>query len=62
MNFNLMGNIGSGKSTIISLYNELELFDNIRTAGEPFINDSLDDFYDDLKNNSLFFSGMLSQN
>jgi ABC-type phosphate transport system ATPase subunit len=48
MNFNLIGNIGCGKSTIISLYNELELFDNIRTAGEPFINDSLDDFYDDL--------------
>lgn len=55
MNFNLMGNIGSGKSTIISLYNELELFDKIQTAGEPFINDSLDDFYLDLKNNSFMF-------
>jgi deoxyadenosine/deoxycytidine kinase len=55
MNFNLIGNIGCGKSTLISLYNELELFDNIKTAGEPFINDSLDDFYLDLKNNSFMF-------
>ena len=55
MNFNLIGNIGCGKSTLINLYNELELFDNIKTAGEPFINDSLDDFYDDLKNNSFMF-------
>ncbi len=55
MNFNLIGNIGCGKSTLISLYNELELFDKIQTAGEPFINDSLDDFYDDLKNNSFMF-------
>jgi deoxyadenosine/deoxycytidine kinase len=56
MNFNLIGNIGCGKSTLISLYNELELFDNIRTAGEPFINgDSLNDFYGDLKNNSFIF-------
>jgi deoxyadenosine/deoxycytidine kinase len=56
MNFNLIGNIGCGKSTLISLYNELDLFDNIKTAGEPFINgDSLDDFYDDLKNNSFIF-------
>ena len=62
MNFNLIGNIGCGKSTLISLYNELDLFDNIKTAGEPFINDSLDDFYLDLKNNILFFNGMLSQN
>ena len=51
-----MGNIGSGKSTLISLYNELDLFDKIQTAGEPFINgDSLDDFYSDLKNNSFIF-------
>jgi deoxyadenosine/deoxycytidine kinase len=55
MNFNLIGNIGCGKSTLIGLYNELELFDNIKTAGEPFINDSLNDFYDDLKNNSFMF-------
>ena len=56
MNFNLMGNIGCGKSTLISLYNELDLFDKIQTAGEPFINsDSLNDFYDDLKNNSFMF-------
>ena len=55
MNFNLIGNIGSGKSTLISLYNELDLFDKIQTAGEPFINDSLDDFYSDLKNNSFMF-------
>ncbi len=55
MNFNLIGNIGCGKSTLISLYNELELFDKIQTATEPFINDSLDDFYDDLKNNSFMF-------
>jgi len=56
MNFNLIGNIGCGKSTLISLYNELDLFDKIRTAGEPFINgDSLDDFYLDLKNNSFIF-------
>ena len=55
MIFNLIGNIGCGKSTIISLYNELELFDKIQTAGEPFINDSLNDFYDDLKNNSFMF-------
>jgi deoxyadenosine/deoxycytidine kinase len=55
MNFNLMGNIGCGKSTLISLYNELDLFDKIQTAGEPFINDSLDDFYLDLKNNSFIF-------
>jgi deoxyadenosine/deoxycytidine kinase len=55
MNFNLIGNIGCGKSTLISLYNELDLYDKIQTAGEPFINDSLDDFYDDLKNNSFMF-------
>ena len=56
MNFNLIGNIGCGKSTLISLYNELELFDKIQTAGEPFINsDSLNDFYSDLKNNSFIF-------
>ena len=55
MNFNLIGNIGCGKSTLISLYNEMDLFDNIKTAGEPFINDSLNDFYDDLKNNSFMF-------
>lgn len=56
MIFNLIGNIGCGKSTLISLYNELDLFDKIQTAGEPFINsDSLDDFYSDLKNNSFMF-------
>jgi deoxyadenosine/deoxycytidine kinase len=56
MNFNLIGNIGCGKSTLISLYNEMDLFDNIKTAGEPFINgDSLNDFYGDLKNNSFIF-------
>ena len=45
MNFNLIGNIGCGKSTLISLYNELDLYDKIQTAGEPFINDSLNDFF-----------------
>ena len=45
MNFNLIGNIASGKSTLISLYNELELSDKIDTAIEPFIDNSLDEFY-----------------
>ena len=56
MNFNLIGNIECGKSTLISLYNELDLYDKIQAAGEPFINgDSLNDFYDDIKNNSFIF-------
>ncbi len=55
LNFNLMGNIGCGKSTLIRLYTELDLFVNIKAAGEPFINDSLNDFYGDLKNNSFIF-------
>jgi hypothetical protein len=55
MNFNLIGNIGCGKSTLISLYNELDLYDKIETAPEPCINDSLDDFYGGLKNNSFMF-------
>jgi len=33
---------------IISSYNELDLFDKINKAMEPFINNSLDEFYEDL--------------
>jgi deoxyadenosine/deoxycytidine kinase len=55
MNFNLIGNIACGKSTLIGLYNEIDLYDKIETAGEPFINGSLDDFYGDIKNNSFMF-------
>jgi deoxyadenosine/deoxycytidine kinase len=63
MNFNLIGNIGCGKSTLISLSNELDLFDKIESATEPVnINDSLliDDFYTDLKNNVFMFQCTLS--
>ena len=62
MNFNLIGKIGCGKSTLISLYNELDLFDKTESATEPFINDSLEesDFYTDLKNNVFMFQCTLS--
>ncbi len=49
MNFSLIGNIASGKSTLINLYNELELSAKISTAMEPLIDSSLDDFDGDLK-------------
>jgi hypothetical protein len=37
MNFGLIVDIASGKSTLIKIYTELELNDNIETAMEPFI-------------------------
>ncbi len=61
MNFVLVGNIGCAKSTLISLYNELNLSDKIVSATEPFINDSLDDFYSDLKTNAFMFWIVISE-
>jgi hypothetical protein len=55
MNFNLIGNVASGKSTLINIYNEIDLSDKIPTVIEPLIDDSLDQFYRDLKNNFFIF-------